>query len=376
VDNFLAMFDDDDGSDEDENEPEPEPKPEMNAEETRHPERSGVADIPITFGIQFIMNALKSWGITRIQQQGQQTRGPNGLVIPRRPDLQGTPEGEAIDAFTNVIESGCLLVNCALPQELSGAISDLYNQIDSLINSNTNNNRPEPRFLSYRAQMDAHAAQIQNHLRRQAEAQQMGVRNQQHNIGPYHATMPPPPSGGYADRRSTPYGPAQRHSSYAPRATVPASFDGASSSPVNGGPTRSTANYVLPRSGQTMNFSFAPENSAAIQAFGSSAFPQGLPNRGPMGASPAVKTSSAPQAAHPRPVSRGRSSAPGSAKPTQESIMANDNNTHPHTANARRQTIGFTAVNAGTNNTRATGSTSKSKSPGLTRSDAVVLEDD
>lgn len=47
----------------------------------------------------------------------------------------------------------------------------------------------------------------------------------------------------------------------------------------------------LPRSGQSMKFSFAPHNEMAIQAFGVQAFPMGhtgpkLPNRGPMSAHP------------------------------------------------------------------------------------------
>lgn len=48
----------------------------------------------------------------------------------------------------------------------------------------------------------------------------------------------------------------------------------------------------LPRSGQSMKFSFAPHNEAALQVFGSESFPADeepgpqLPNRGPMGAPP------------------------------------------------------------------------------------------
>jgi hypothetical protein len=141
-----------------------------------------------------------------------------------------------------------------------------------------------------------------------------------------------------------------------------------------------TANYRLPRSGQTMNFSFAPENMAAIQAFGSGAFPaasqnQGpnMPNRGPMSASQVVNSSSAPPAPQARPTSRGN------AKAANDVIETGGADAHTYTTRPQRLTTGFTAVNAlakVAHDTRATASSIRPRSPGLSKSDAVVLEDD
>lgn len=104
MDNFLAMFDDDDDSD-DKDESEPEPEPEV--EKPRYLEHTGEPDGPLTYGIQFIMNALKSWAQQRLNQQymaaAQQVKSTEGNAVPpnlpERPILADTPEGKAIAAF-------------------------------------------------------------------------------------------------------------------------------------------------------------------------------------------------------------------------------------------------------------------------------------
>jgi hypothetical protein len=112
------MFDDEDSDDKDESEPEVEPE----VEKPRYLEHTGEPDGPLTYGIQFIMNALKSWAIQRLNQQqaaaAQQARmndgnpasasigaPPSAPIIPSRLNLSETPEGKAIAAFRDVVES-------------------------------------------------------------------------------------------------------------------------------------------------------------------------------------------------------------------------------------------------------------------------------
>jgi hypothetical protein len=401
------MFDDEDSDDKDESEAEIEPEPET----PRYLEHTGEPDGPLTYGIQFIMNALKSWAQQRLSQQqaaaAQKARmsndgnpaltssgaPPGGPIIPGILNLSETPEGQAIAAFRDVVESGCLQVNVVMPADLASAVRHLYVQIDQLINQG---GKPPPEQwqpMSYSAQIQAHQMRLDRHRDQQARAQQaMG----QSGLYPMYNTMVPPPMpGGHSHhmqfsnnalgdrRRSTPHVPGQHHSGHPSRVSLPAGFAGSSSSPMNGGLAGSppmTANYRLPRSGQTMNFSFAPENMAAIQAFGSGAFPavnqnQGpnMPNRGPTSASPVVNSSSAPPAPQARPTSRDK------AKTTNDVVENGGADSHAQPVRTQRQSSGFTAVNASAraaHDTRATTSATRPRSPGLSKSDAVVLEDD
>lgn len=397
------MFDDDDSDDKDDSEPDIQPE----ADEPRFLEHTGEPDGPLTYGIQFIMNALKSWAQQRLNQQhlAATQQGPmppptktndgntastssappsDKPSIPSKPSLSDTPEGKAIAAFRDVVESGCLQVNVVLPAELASAVRHLYVQIDQLINQG---GKPPPEAwqpMSYVAQIKAHQMRLDQWREQQARAQ-----HQQHNPGlyPMYNTMAPPsmpqhmqyPGQMNGDRRrSAPYAPGQSHSNHYSRVSLPAGVGGpSSSSPV-------TANYRLPRSGQTMNFSFAPENMAAIQAFGPGAFPAvnqnhgpNIPNRGPISASPVVNNSSATPTPQERPASRDGEHKVDCAKVADDlvEISAADVHAHPAPARVQRQSSGFTAVNAPAKAAHDT-RTAKPRSPGLTRSDAVVLEDD
>lgn len=385
------MFDDDDDSD-DKDESEPEPEPEV--EKPRYLEHTGEPDGPLTYGIQFIMNALKSWAQQRLNQQymaaAQQVKSTEGSVMPlsfpEKPILADTPEGKAIAAFRDVVESGCLQVNVVLPADLAAAVRHLYVQIDQLINQGGKPPREPWQPMSYAAQIHAHEMRLEQYREQQAR--------QQHNAGLYqmYNTMGPPsmpgghshqmqfPGQAHGDRRrSAPYAPNQGHNNHPSRVSLPAGIAGLSSSPSV------TANYRLPRSGQTMNFSFAPENLAAIQAFGQGAFPAinqnhgpNIPNRGPMSASPITKAPSAPPAHQERPVSRNGGKKASSAKLADEVVEISGNEAHAHPPRVQRQSSGFTAVNAPAkqpHDTRTT-SSSKPRSPGQTPSDAVVLDDD
>lgn len=410
------MFDDDDSDDKnDDSDPEIEPE----AEKPRYLEHTGEPDGPLTYGIQFIMNALKSWAQQRLSQQHtaimQQARvpprtlsndniagastssavPPGKPIIPSKPILSETPEGKAIAAFRDVVESGCLQVNVVLPADLASAVRHLYVQIDQLINQGGKPPLEPVQPMSYSAQIKAHEARLETWREQQSRRQQaMG----QPGLYPMYNTMAPP---GHAHqmqfsnqmhgdrRRSTPHGAGQFHSSNAPRTSLPAGFAGSSSSPGPGGFAGSppmTANYRLPRSGQTMNFSFPPDNPAAIQAFGSAAFPAvnqnhgpNLPNRGPMSTSPVIKNSSAPPAPQERPASRGGVEKSGGTKASYGLVEASGTDNQAPPALTHKPTSGFTAVNApakAAHDTRAATSTLKPRSPGLSRSDAVVLEDD
>ena len=147
-------------------------EPQIQVEQKRYLEHTGVPDGPLTYGIQFIMDALHSWADQRVRQQRQQhitmlqarmlppavnpgngavpqnlAATSNGQTAPKMPDLNDTPEGKAIAAFRDVVESGCLQVNFILPADLADAVSRLYLQIDHLINPGSKSpGSPMPSF--------------------------------------------------------------------------------------------------------------------------------------------------------------------------------------------------------------------------------------
>ncbi|KAK1066482.1 hypothetical protein LTR74_007204 [Friedmanniomyces endolithicus] len=183
----------------------------------------GTPDGPLSYGIQFIQNALKSWAYQRLQTQHsahwQQQHGATwqqylqsldqqhqvppqkkALGRPRkfaegkedRPQTtplhypkqhlirikaDHTPEGVAVQAFQRVLESGCLRVNAALPPELTRALRILYMQIDHLINQNSKN-EPQWHCMSYGAQIAANKSRVESWKEAQATAQ-MGMERQQ-----------------------------------------------------------------------------------------------------------------------------------------------------------------------------------------------------
>ena len=409
-------------------------------EQKRYLEHTGVPDGPLTYGIQFIMDALHSWADQRIRQQRQQhiamlqarmlppslnsANGAgsqnlpatlNGQTAPKMPDLNDTPEGQAIAAFRDVVESGCLQVNLVLPADLANAVSRLYLQIDHLINQG-NRVQPEPPYrpVSYSAQIISHQKRLDRFRDDQARRQQASIQQGLHPMygmppqaalggyqqhAPFQHQMYAPPAGR---RRSGPQVPSHSHAQIPQRVSLPAGAHGPSQSPANshlpvnpsavpGAPRpdipqglsneeRLRAMYApnlrLPRSGQMMNFSFAHENPAAIQAFGQNSFPASKQGQGqtvpsqPM--SPKVVTSSpAPPSAIERPISQNGKTY---IKPERASRGASDPDAHAHPPN---RTSGFTAVNVPakpTHDTRAP--SSKPKIPGHSHSDAVILDDD
>ncbi|KAK1820584.1 hypothetical protein LTR12_005032 [Friedmanniomyces endolithicus] len=184
----------------------------------------GTPDGPLSYGIQFIQNALKSWAYQRLQTQHsahwQQQHGATwqqylqsldqqhqvppqkkALGRPRkfaegkedRPQTtplhypkqhlirikaDHTPEGVAVQAFQRVLESGCLRVNAALPPELTRALRILYMQIDHLINQNSKN-EPQWHCMSYGAQIAANKSRVESWKEAQAMAQMEMERQQQ-----------------------------------------------------------------------------------------------------------------------------------------------------------------------------------------------------
>jgi hypothetical protein len=451
VDNFLAMFDDDDSDEKDE--PEVTNKKDDGNLNYKLP-TTAEPDGPLKYGIQFIQNALRSWAYQRVtsqvaQQYQQmqlqaraesqpQKRGPgrprkfdNGdeqSSFPQNPpmyqfDLATTPEGAAIMAFQDVLDSGCLQINTSLPVELSRALRHLYMQIDHLINQGSRS-EPQWRCMSYGAQITAHRIRVEKWKEQQARAQQEMARQQQlaniqvmqqmglppnvpripmtaeqaqqaHAIelerrrGLQHAAQQPhltknitnPMS--FDSNTSTPSRPASATTantalktavSTAANASISATAkatgsassstianstattSGAAASSVNGAAAKSPAstttlanplpntsatpvptspadpasvqldkiklympNY-LPRSGQSMKFSFAPNSELAVKAFGAQAFPNAnnttssLPNRGPMNIpttqSPTAAPNATPQTNGTTPVLGSNASAP------------------------------------------------------------------
>ncbi|QIW97568.1 hypothetical protein AMS68_003086 [Peltaster fructicola] len=300
VDNFLAMFGEAPTHEKQITLP-------LNLEELIHP---GFEDQALIHGIQFIMNALNSWAQQRLAQQvAQQMQRPSSggnkqspFDVERHqqhmqlPDPSDTPEGRAISAFRAVVESGCLRANSVLPLKLAKAVRLLYMQIDHLINQN-NKVQPPWRCLSYVAQIEANRIRVEKWREAQAKAQEEMIRQQQlshqqmmRQMGlPDHltSTMFYHQSGDHEtpehERRNSstdllalsveePRPAAARNASLSRSASTETPH------PEHGkvGPS---AGY-LPRSGQSMTFSFAPETAAAIHAFGADAFPQTSPLEG------------------------------------------------------------------------------------------------
>jgi hypothetical protein len=417
-------------------------EPQIEVEQKRYLKHTGVPDGPLTYGIQFIMDALHSWADQRIRQQRQQhitmlqarmlppavnsgngaapqslQASLNGQPPPKMPDLNDTPEGKAIAAFRDVVESGCLQVNLVLPADLADAVSRLYLQIDHLINQG-NRIQPEPPYKpeAYSAQMTAHQKRLDrfkdDQARRQQAAAQQGL-NPMYSMAPlypqhaqFQQHMYAPPA---ARRRSTPQVPGQPHAHLPQRVPLPPGAHGPSQSPSNGnsagnpsalpgaprpdGPQNLSheekmrmmyaPNLRLPRSGQMMNFSFAHhQNPAAVQALGQGSFPATNQGHGPTVpsqpvSSPTVVTSSpAPTSAIQRSVSQN---GKNHSKPERASRAPSDPDAHAHPQPPKpAPTSGFTAVNAPAkpaHDTRAP-SASKAKTPGHSHSDAVILDDD
>jgi len=207
VENLLGMFDDVDG----------EPKSEIETALVHSPEaidlqsplqKPGEPDTPLTHGIEFIQNALRSWAIQRniseYQMQYMQyqqfeaasrsknwaarsNKLENGFLEHPRPsmppphiriDLSQTPEGAAITAFQEVLAAGCLQVNAQLPLPLSRALRRLYMQIDQLINQGARNEQ-QWRCMSYGAQIAAHKSRTEKVKIMQVRTQQEFLRQQQ-----------------------------------------------------------------------------------------------------------------------------------------------------------------------------------------------------
>lgn len=323
---FLSLFDDDSDS-------KSEPEAEKTSQE--YLERQGEPDSPLTYGIQFIMNALKSWAQTRLYQQqvasfqaihnhahhNAGTPGSSSLPSPAlQPpvfniDLENTPEGKAISAFRKVVESGCLQLNVRMPQQLSNAVCHLYMQIDKLINQQGNRGQAEYQPMSYSAQIAANRVRVakwkeqeaQMFFQHQQMMQQMAVHPQQAgqwqvphpqdhlahrngrrrskshrqhrssqglpaSAGPSPSPMNAGQGGPFAAPRSQTGTPVQGQ--------LPPSF--ADGNPHNGASLTKMQIYTasLPMSGQKMKFSFMPENQQAyeeaLKAFGPEAFPKGF----------------------------------------------------------------------------------------------------
>ncbi|KAK5110281.1 hypothetical protein LTR62_006134 [Meristemomyces frigidus] len=174
-------------------------------------ERPGASDGPLTYGIQFIQNALRSWAQqrltreyhdqrqynyqTRMQQYYQpQKRGPGRprkfideneermlhqlALQPVVVEAPSTDEGKAVQCFREVISSGCLQVNAVLPHELTRALRNLYMQIDRLINQGTKND-PEWHCMSYGAQIAGHKLRVEKWKEAQTNARAEMARQQQ-----------------------------------------------------------------------------------------------------------------------------------------------------------------------------------------------------
>ncbi|EME48713.1 hypothetical protein DOTSEDRAFT_84268 [Dothistroma septosporum NZE10] len=215
VDTFLSIFDDGEDEDEDDELIEEEPRDPLD----RHLLQPGMVDGPLSFGIQFIQNALKSWAQQRInhqvtqqfqaqhqQQMHQQQMQPvkRGPGRPRRYDdstqqqtlgpiihfdMANTPEGMAIKSFQSVLDCGCLQVNGILPVELSRALRRLYMQIDHLINQGVRDNT-NWQCMSYGAQINAQKVRVEKWEEAAAKAEDELTR-QRETGHPQHAMGPP-----------------------------------------------------------------------------------------------------------------------------------------------------------------------------------------
>lgn len=217
LDALLGMFEDegeDDADDEAEDDIEEHPLDGHLRKLNYALENPGEPDGPLTYGIQFIQNALKSWAQQRIthtmqpelqrqaqiwaQQQAQtKKRGPGrprkfteaeereraakvpSLPPPIQIKADSTPEGIAVKAFQSVLECGCLQVNTILPTELTRALRHLYMQIDHLINQGAKSEQPW-QCLSYGAQIAANKTRVERWKEAQAKAHEEMAR--QHHL--------------------------------------------------------------------------------------------------------------------------------------------------------------------------------------------------
>ncbi|KAF7193411.1 hypothetical protein HII31_05286 [Pseudocercospora fuligena] len=362
IDGFLSLFGADDDEDDSQSSAADDVE-EQQEENVDHQQKNpGDPDGPLTYGIQFIQNALKSWAQQRTTHQithqlqmqhnqalsdyynSQQNRGPGRPrkfvePLPGQPggprpilqmDLADTPEGVAIKAFQRVLDSGCLQVNARLHAGLSRALRHLYMQIDHLINQGSKENT-NWQCMSYGAQISAHRFRVERFRQANAKAQQEQQQQLAAQMLPGQQTTNPNSQAQQLNaielerRRSMqhaqqqPYIAAQHLNplqlngspSATPAGPSPSPTPGgmsqghAAGQPMQNGATPGPANagvqltkmkmYMpgfLPRSGQSMKFSFAPHSEAAVQAFGSEAFPPEqapgpqIPNRGPMSAPP------------------------------------------------------------------------------------------
>ncbi|EMC94717.1 hypothetical protein BAUCODRAFT_149825 [Baudoinia panamericana UAMH 10762] len=334
-------------------------------------DKSGKPDDQLIYGIQFIQNALRSWAGQRIhaqvmanhqhtgmyvpQQQQGGKRGPgrprkfndeeyHRMMMQAQPQVirihaQSCTEGQAVQAFQQVLDSGCLQVNAVLPQELIRALQNLYMQIDHLINQGSKN-APHWQCMSYGAQIAANRVRVEKWKEAQAKAQEEMARQQDLSHQQVLQGMglpvqtPQPMSAAQAQhahamelerRRSVQHAAQQPYLSQhhlnplllgsqpigipngfavlpSPSHTRPGDSPAWRSShpgtPIaqNGFPNPSRpgsghGEYPQPpnqngmmympgltsRSGQQMKFSFVPENAQAIQVFGTNAFPTGAP---------------------------------------------------------------------------------------------------
>ncbi|EME88894.1 uncharacterized protein MYCFIDRAFT_192946 [Pseudocercospora fijiensis CIRAD86] len=358
IDGFLSLFGADDDEDDSESSAAEDAEEQQGENVNDQQKNPGDPDGPLTYGIQFIQNALKSWAQQRTTHQithqlqmqhnqalseyynNQQQRGPGRPrkfvePLPGQPggprpilqmDLADTPEGVAIKAFQRVLDSGCLQVNARLHAGLSRALRHLYMQIDHLINQGSKENSSW-QCMSYSAQLSAHRFRVEQVRRANAKAQEQQQQLAAQMLPGQQTTNPPHSQAQQLNaielerRRSMqhaqqqPYIAAQHLNPLQLNGSPPATPAGPSPSPAPGGmpqvhaagqsmqngATAGPANagvqltkmkmYVpgfLPRSGQSMKFSFAPHSEAAVQAFGSEAFPveqapgPQMPNRGPM----------------------------------------------------------------------------------------------
>lgn len=194
IDGFLSLFDAaDDDEDESEEGSEEDDDDEFEEEDVNTRQKfPGAKDAQLTYGIQFIQNALKSWAQQRTTHQitlqlqhqhnqalaeyyaSQQNRGPGrprkfAEPLPGQPggprpilqmDLAETPEGVAIKAFQRVLNSGALQVNARLHAGLSRALRHLYMQIDHLINQGPKEST-NWQCMSYSAQISAHKFRVE-----------------------------------------------------------------------------------------------------------------------------------------------------------------------------------------------------------------------
>lgn len=386
--------------------------------------RSGQVDGPLSYGIQFIQNALKSWAEQRLTHQlevqlkerqvhhFQQTQAsksghgrpkksgeaddperptPPSQPLPLQVKADSTPEGVAVIAFQQVLESGCLQMNTVLPVQLTRALRHLYMQIDHLINQGSKG-EPQWRCMSYSAQLAANRVRVEKWKEAQAKAheemahqqmlaqqhmmQQMGLPLQQH--GQMMSTQAQQSQGFELERRRSMLHTAQ-HPHLSQHLVNPLLLGSQSVGPLNGsGPsstptahqngsatpvsTRNAADtsygphtpssltgsnavtqqqleaikmYVpgyMPRSGTQMKFSFAPHNQQALETFGPQAFPKASPQAPTVPNEGPMATSPAHEQAATKPAADGPTPAP--AARSTESIGADNGGSRPTSSHA------------------------------------------